>query len=149
MKIILTANVKGHGKKGEIITVKDGFGMNYLIKNQLGILADSSGMKKLNTEIRKKEEEVNQLKEEAINLKNQLEKIHLIFKVKTGSSDKVFGSISQKQIENELKNKGFNIDKKKIIIDFPLICLGIYNVKVNLYKEIIGEIKVELQKESR
>ena len=147
MKIILLQDVKKHGKKGEIIDVADGFGKNYLIKNKLGILADSTGLKKLNTEKKKEQEKDEKNKKEAKEIKQKLEKKNLIFKVKTGKEDKVFGSISPKQIEKELSE--YKIDKKKIITDVPLDHLGTYNVKIELYKDIIAEVKVTLQKESR
>lgn len=149
MKIILKQDVKGQGKKGDIITVKDGYGKNYLIKNGYGVQADTGELKKLNTENRKKQEEENLRIEEAKKLKDELSKIELIFNVKTGKTDQVFGTISPKQIVTELSKKGFNIDKKKIIEDVPLSSLGTFNVKVILHKTVIGEIKVTLKKESR
>ena len=76
-----------------------------------------------------------------------LEKLNLIFKVKTGVSDKVFGSVSAKQIAKELEK--YNIDKKKINIEVPLDCLGTYEVRIDLYKDVIAKVKVTLQKESR
>jgi len=147
MKIILLQDVKKHGKKGEIIDVADGFGKNYLIKNKLGVLADTAGLKKLNTEKKKEKEIDDQNRKEAQNTKEKLEKLNLIFKVKTGKEDKVFGSISAKQISKELES--YKIDKKKINIDIPLDHLGTYNIKIELYKDIIAEVKVTLQKESR
>lgn len=147
MKIILLEDVKKHGKKGEIIDVKDGFGKNYLIKNKLGMLADSAGMKKLNTEKQKEQRLDEQNRKDASSLKEKLEKMNLVFKVKTGSNDKVFGSISPKQIAKKLEE--YKIDKKKINTSIPLDHLGTYNVKIELYKEIIAEVKVTLQKESR
>ena len=147
MKIILLQDVKKHGKKGEIIDVADGFGKNYLIKNRLGILADSAGLKKLNTEKRKEQEQDEQKRKEAKEIKQKIEKKELIFKVKTGKEDRVFGSVSPKQIEKELLD--YKIDKKKIITDVPLDHLGTYIVKIEIYKDIIAEVKVTLQKESR
>lgn len=147
MKIILLQDVKKHGKKGEIIDVADGFGKNYLIKNKLGILADSTGLKKLNTEKRKEQELDEQKRKEAKTIKQQIEKKELIFKVKTGKEDKVFGSVSPKQIEKELSE--YKIDKKKINTEIPLDHLGTYIVKIEIYKDIIAEVKVNLQKESR
>lgn len=149
MQIILTKDVKGQGKKGEIITVKDGYGLNYLIKNNYGILANNSGMKKLNTEKKKNQEIEKENILKASEIKQQLEKIKLTFYVKTGVQDKVFGSISSKQIEKELKNKNINIDKKQIIIDNSISSLGTHIVKIELYKNITGELKVELLKEGR
>ena len=149
MKIILKQDVKGHGKKGDIITVKDGFGMNYLIKNGYGVQADATEIKKLTKEnLKKQEEEQNNIKQ-AEELKNELAKHELIFVVKTGKTDQVFGSVSPKQIATELTKKGFKIDKKKIMEDIPLSSLGTYQVKIQLHKSVIGTIKVTLKKESR
>lgn len=149
MKIILKQDVKGHGKKGDIITVKDGFGMNYLIKNGYGVQADTTEIKKLTKEtLKKQEEEQNNIKQ-AEELKNELAKQELIFVVKTGKTDQVFGSVSPKQIATELTKKGFKIDKKKIMEDIPLSSLGTYQVKIQLHKSVIGTIKVTLKKESR
>ena len=149
MKIILKKDVKGHGKKGDIIDVKDGFGMNYLIKNGYGVQADTSEMKKLATENRKKQEEEQENITKAKKIKEELEKIELTFLVKTGKSDQVFGSVSPKQIIKELSKLGYILDKKKIIEDIPLTSLGTYQVKIQLYKTVIGTIKVTLKKESR
>ena len=149
MKVILKQDVKGHGKKGEIITVKDGFGMNYLIKNGYGVQADAGEIKKLATEHRKKQEEEQENIRKAEQLKHELEKQELIFFMKTGKTDQVFGSVSPKQITTELSKKGFKIDKKKIIEDVPLSSLGTYQVKVQLHKCVTGTLKVTLKKESR
>lgn len=149
MKIILKQDVKGHGKKGDIITVKDGFGMNYLIKNGYGVQADAMEIKKLTKEnLKKQEEEQNNIKQ-AEELKKELAKHELIFVVKTGKTDQIFGSVSPKQIATELAKKGFKIDKKKIMEDIPLSSLGTYQVKIQLHKSVIGTIKVTLKKESR
>lgn len=147
MKVILLTDVKKQGKKGDVIEVSDGYGKNYIIKNKLGILADKEGLRKLNIEKRKKEEIDNENKKEALKIKKELEKLKLVFKVKTGIQDKVFGTVSVKQIAKELEK--YNIDKKKIITDIPLDHLGVYDIKVELYKDIIAMVKVELQKESR
>lgn len=147
MKIILLEDVKKHGKKGDIIEVKDGFGKNFLIKNKLGILADTNGLKKINSEKKKEQEIDNQKRKEANEIKKTLEKLNLVFNVKTGTNDKVFGSVSPKQIATSLAK--YNIDKKKIMTDLPLDTLGTYNVKIEIYKDIIAEVKVTLQKESR
>lgn len=149
MKIILKQDVKGQGKKGDIINVKDGFGKNYLIKNGYGVFADTSEIKKLATENKKKEiEEQNKIKESEL-LKEKLEKLELLFFVKTGKTDQVFGSVSPKQIVTELAKKGIIIDKKKIIEDTPLSSLGTYEVKIELHKKVIAKLKVTLKKESR
>ena len=146
MKVIFLKDVKGQGKKDEIKEVKDGYGMNFLIKNGYAVMATETGVKRLRTE-----QEENKLQEqlnikECEQIKQKLEKITLKFQVKTGASDQVFGSISTKAIADELKKKGFDIDKRKISLDNSLSCLGYHEVDIELHKEVIAKIKVQLTK---
>lgn len=146
MKVIFLKDVKGQGKKDEIKNVKDGYGMNYLIKNGYAVLATETGVKRLKTE-----QEENRLQEqlnikECEKIKQQMEKLTLKFKVKTGKTDRVFGSVSTKSIADELKKNGFNIDKRKIRLDNPLSCLGFHEVEIELHKEVIAKLKVQLTK---
>ena len=145
MRVILLEDVKKQGKKGDIKTVKDGYGM-YLIKNNLAIKETEGSLDVLNKQNKAKEQkEAEELKEAKI-LKDKLEKIKLIFKVKTGKNDQVFGTISTKQIASKLKEQGFNIDKKKIILDVAVNTIGITTVKILLYKKVTATLKIELQK---
>ena len=145
MKIILLADVKKQGKKGDIITVADGYG-NFLIKSNQAVLASSGGVERLNKEKAQKKKDEENLINECEKIKSKLEKETFKFKVKTGAQDKVFGSISPKQIETELKNKKYTIDKKQIKINSPLSSLGVHNVDIELHKKVVATIKVELQK---
>ena len=148
MKVIFIKDLKGQGKKGEIKTVKDGYGQNFLIKNGYAVLASEGNLKQLQTQNLKKELEEKTLIKESEELKQKIEKITLKFKVKTGAMDQVFGSISTKQIITELKKHGFNIDKKQVILEGGLSSLGFHNVKIELHKKVNALLKVELVKES-
>ena len=148
MKVIFIKDLKGQGKKGEIKTVKDGYGQNFLIKNGYAVIASEGNLKQLQTQNLKKEIQEQTLIKESEELKQKIEKVTLKFKVKTGTMDQVFGSISTKQIVTELKKHGFNIDKKQVILDNPLSCLGFHNVKIELHKKVNAILKVELLKES-
>ena len=145
MKIILLCDVKKQGKKGEIIEVKEGYG-NFLVKNKQAVLATATGVNRLNEEKKQKQEEENNLIKECEKIKKQIESIELIFKVKTGMNDKVFGSISAKQIEEELKKKGFNINKKQIKINDAISSLGYHNINIELHKSVIANLKIQLTK---
>lgn len=145
MKIILLQDVKKQGKKGEIIEVKEGYG-NFLIKNKQAVLATTTGVNRLNEEKKHKAQEEAKLIKECEKIKKQLESITLEFQVKTGTNDRVFGSISAKQIEESLKNKGFTINKKQIKIDNPIASLGFHNVKIELHKQVIATLKIQLVK---
>lgn len=148
MKVIFVKDLKGQGKKGDIKTVKDGYGMNYLIKNGYAVLASEGNLKHQETLTLKKELEEKEKIKESTELKNKIEKIRLKFVVKTGAGDKVFGNISPKQIATELKNKKIEIDKKLISKDTNINCLGTHIVKINLHKQVVAELKVDLIKES-
>lgn len=148
MKVIFIKDLKGQGKKGQIKEVKDGYAINYLIKNNYCVEASKGNIKHQETlEKIKNEQEQEEIKR-CNELKTKLEKLTLTFKVKTGKSDKVFGNISSKQITTELLNKGYKIDKKCIKLDNELSCLGMYEVKIELHKQVIAIIKVQLVKES-
>ena len=145
MKIILIKDVKKQGKSGDILEVKDGYG-NFLINKGDAVLATSNSVNRLDRENKQKEENENKLIKECQILKNKLENLKISFKVKTGEGDKVFGSISVKQIVEELKNKGYNIDKKLIKINNQISYLGFHNVDIELHKKVKATIKIELKK---
>lgn len=143
MKIILIDNVKGTGKKDEVKEVKDGYG-SFLIKNKKAVLYSTKSNEVLNTQIKERNDKEEQLILECTNIKNKLEKDTLEFLVKTGNDGKVFGSISSKQISEELKKKGYNIDKKLIDRE-NLNTLGSHIVKINLHKKVVAHLNVVLK----
>ncbi len=145
MKVIFLKDLKGQGKKGEIKEVKDGYG-SFLIKNNIANIANESNLKHYNTLKSKQELEENLFIKDCEKLKEQLEKLSINIKVKVGSQDKVFGSVSTKQISTELKKLNFNIDKNKIKVDYPLSSLGTHIVNVELHKKVIANVKINLVK---
>lgn len=149
MKVIFIKDVKNQGKKGEIKEVKDGYGMNFLIKNGHAVMATTTGLKRLDSENKQKNQNEKDDISEANILKDKLEKNKIQFKVKTGQQDRVFGSISSKQIVSELKTQGFEIDKHKIRLDVSLDTLGTHQVKIELHKNVMANLKIELVKENR
>jgi len=145
MKIIFIKDVKGQGKKDDIKEVKDGYA-KYLISSNSAVLYTEKSVSVLNKQIDKRKEEEKELVDSLNKIKNKLENKKIEFKVKTGNNDKVFGSISTKQISDELLKLGFDIDKKKIECDSELNTLGTHIVKVNLHKEVVFNINVILVK---
>lgn len=145
MKIILLKDVKKQGKAKDILNVKDGYG-TFLINKGDAILATSGSLNKLD-ELNKKEEaaEIKRI-DECNKIKEKIEKNVYSFKVKTGAQDKVFGSVSPKQIVEELSKNGFNIDKKQVKLSEPLSSLGMHIVDIVLHKKVIANIKIELKK---
>ena len=145
MEVIFIKDLKNQGKKGEIKEVKDGYAKNFLIKNGYAVMKNETSLKKLkrNLNNEKKLDEENRIK--ANKLKESLEKETYKFKVKTGTSDKVFGSVSIKQIKEKLDEK-YDISKNQIMLDSPLTSLGYHKVCINLYKDINAIINIELTK---
>lgn len=146
MQVILTTDVKKVGKKGEIKTVKDGFGQNYLIKNGYAKPATAKNLNELKLQNKREEKLDQQNKEKALEDAKKLEKAKIKFTAKTGAGDKMFGSISVKQIKEELDKQGFSIDKKKIELDHPITSLGFHDVTIHLYSGVDATIKIEITK---
>jgi len=145
MKVIFINDLKKQGKKGDIKEVKDGYA-TFLIKNGYVVPANEGNLKQFNT--KKEKEQLNEtLKiKDCETIKEQLEKLDIKIKVKTGEQDRVFGSVSTKQIAQELKSKNYDIDKNKIKLNEPLTCLGTHLVNIELHKKVIANLKVTLVK---
>lgn len=147
MKVIFLKDVRNQGKKGEIKEVKDGYGMNFLIKNGYAVQATNTGVNRLKKEKAEAELEENLKIKDCEKLKESLEKLTIEIPVKTGEQDRVFGSVSTKQIVSELKRLGYEIDKKGIEIDSGLASLGIHQIKIVLHKKVIATVKIKLVKQ--
>jgi len=145
MKVILLSDVKKVGKKGEIIDVSDGYGSNYLIPNKLAVKATKTSMDikdKQDKDYALKQEE---LKQEAIVLKDRLEKLTLELKAKSGKDGKMFGAISTKQIVEEYKKQfDIELDKRKFVDNKNIVSLGYSKLKIELYKNVIATIIVHV-----
>lgn len=145
MKVIFLKDVKNQGKKGEIKEVSDGYAMNFLIKKGLAVKETQISLNKLNKEIYDNKLEDERLKKEANELKNKLDKLTLEFNANGGKDERMFGSISSKQIKDELVKKGYSIDKKQIQME-SINCFGFHNVNIILYKDVVATIKVSIKK---
>ncbi len=145
MKVIFLADVKKQAKKDEIKEVKDGYA-TYLISQKLAVPYTEKSMKVLESEIQDRKDKEDALIAECNKIKSKLNGKNIKFKVKTGKEDKVFGSISSKQISDELNKMGFDVDKKKIIIDNDINSLGTHIVKIVLHKKVSFDINVILEK---
>ena len=142
MEVIFIKDLKNQGKRGEVKNVKDGYAENFLIKNGYAVKKTKENLAKLNHELAKKEKENQENKKNALELKEKLAKVVLEFRVKTGEGDKVFGSISVKQIKEELTKQGFKIEKSAIKLNNSIASLGFHNVDLELYNDVIATVKV-------
>ena len=146
MKVILLSDVKKVGKKGEVKEVSDGYAINFLIARGLAVVASECANKVLakQNEEKAKEDEAN--RQAALALKEKLEAMEFDFKVKANNGH-VSGSVSTKEICDELKKHGIEVDKRKFIDKDPVKTLGFSHVKVELYKGVVGTIRVKLVEE--
>ena len=146
MKVILLKDVKGQGKKDQIINVSDGYANNFLIKNGLAVAETKRSKEVLDKQIAKRQLEEDTLVAEYNEIAKKLKDKDISFKVKTGAQDRVFGTVSTKQISDEFKKMGYNIDKKCIHINSNIDCLGIHKVNIELHKKVKFNINVVLKK---
>lgn len=146
MEVIFIKDLKNQGKKGQIKKVKDGYAENFLIKNGYAVIKNKQNLAKLELEQKTKAKEDAANKKEAEELKEKLDKVVLEFKVKTGNADKVFGSISIKQIKEGLLKEGYKVEKSQIEINGTISSLGFHNVNINLYPNVIATIKIHVIK---
>ena len=145
MKVILLDNIKGVGKKDEIINAADGYARNYLLPKKLAVEANTENMSKLNNKkeaaIYKKDVE----KQNAEELAKKLKGIMLKVRVKAGENGKIFGGVTSKEISDNLKSQyNFDIDKKKIDLKETIKTLGSFNVNIKLFEGVVANLKVEV-----
>ncbi len=145
MKLILLEDVKGVGKKGDVINKSDGYALNFLIPKKLAVEATKSNINDLElkkkSEERKRKEELEEAKRLGDELKDKIVKVS----VKAGENGKVFGSVTNKEIAAALlEQTGIEIDKKKIVIDEPIKIVGRRIVKVKLHAKVTVEMTVEI-----
>lgn len=141
IQVILTQDVAGQGRKGDLITVSDGYAKNFILNKNKGILATTEALQKIENDKKKEAKRNEDEKNKAIILKNQLEKEKLVLTVKVGDNGKLFGAITNKEIAAEMeKSFGLKIDKKKI--DCSIKSLGEHKVTIKLHQEVKAEITV-------
>lgn len=142
MKVILRQDVDELGLEGTIVTVKEGYGRNYLIPKGFALLANTGNIKLI--ESQKKKIEANRLKakEDAEKVARELEAMVITIAQKVGEEDKLYGSVTSMDIADEIEKKGMSIDRKKIVLDKPIKTLGEFEVKIKLHSQVVGTIKV-------
>ena len=148
MKVILLKDVKGVGKVNQILDVKDGYAANYLIPNRLAVKYTERSVEVLDDQKKKEQEKVAELTRIAEEKRKKLEQITVEFKAKCGSDGRMIGTISPKQIEKELLEKHhIEIDKRKFLDNFKVNAFGVTNLRIELYKNVVGTVKVHVSEE--
>ena len=145
MRVILVRDVKAQGKKGDVITVSDGYANNFLIKNGFAVPANQVNV---NMNNKQKENEAKRIAEEtaaAKELAAKLADVELNFEIEVGERGKAFGSLGGKEISEQLAKMGYTVDKKDIILDSPIKTAGVFEVTLKLYKGIVHKLKVNVK----
>ncbi len=145
MKVILKADIKGVGKKDDVINASDGYVRNFLFPKNLAVEANSDNLSKLKAKQDSNAFKKSQEKEEAQKIADKLSKIILKIKVKSGANGKIFGGVSSKEIAENLDCQyQIKIDKKKIDLKDTIKTLGVFNVEIKLFEGVIGKVKVDV-----
>ena len=143
MKVILLDNIKGVGKKDEVINASDGYARNFLFPKKLALEATKDNLVKLKAKQDSNQHKKDLEKAKAIEIANKLKEIVLKIEVKAGDNGKIFGGVTSKEISENLKTQyNIDIDKKKIVLKETIKVLGTVNVDIKLYEGVLATLKV-------
>ena len=144
MEVILKQDVQGLGYKNDTVKVKPGYGRNYLIPNGVAIIANDSNKRLVAENIRQAAHKAAKVKQDAEALAQKIGELTIELKTKAGESGKIFGAVTALQIADALKAKGFDVDRKKVLLKESPKQLGTYNVTLDLHKEVKHAISVNV-----
>lgn len=144
MKVILLADVQGHGKKGAIVDVNDGYARNFLIPKKMAVEATKSILNEYNQRLAKEARIAAEQKAAALELQKKLDGMTVTVKVRCGDDGKMFGSVGGQDIANALAEQGYTVDKKKISLKATVKTTGTYDAEIKVYKETTAKIKVNV-----
>lgn len=147
MKVILRKNFDQLGKVGDVVNVKDGYARNFLLPRQIAYQATEGNIRALEEEKKQILKRDAKELEEAQKLQVELEKVSVTIPVKVGEEEKIFGTVTSQMIADGLKEKGFDIDKRKIEIAEPIKALGIYSVAIKLHANVTATVKTWVVRE--
>lgn len=148
MKVILREDVPGIGSAGQTVSVKAGYGRNYLIPRNLAILASKGNLKAIGEVRKQKQLRERKRRREADVIKEKIEKLSLSKEVLVGEEEKLYGSVTSQDIADLLETEGITIDKRAIQLEAPIKVLGVYTIPVKVDKEVIAELKLWVVKQT-
>ena len=147
MKVILLSDIRGSGKKGDIVNVSDGYARNFLFPKKLAKAANAQALNELNNEIKAKERKIEMQKNEALENAKKLEGKTIKISASAGENGKLFGSVTSKEISKEIKNSlGIDIDKRKINLKTEIKSFGSYECEIKLFSGIMAKLNVLVSK---
>jgi len=142
MQVILTVDIQSLGRAGEIVDVREGYGRNFLLPQKKAVLADPKNLKMMEHQKRVVASKQEKIKRQAKELLDKLASTSVTISREAGEDDKLFGSVTTKDIADSLRREGFEIDRHYIHLDHPIKSLGVFEVPVKLHAEVAGNIKV-------
>lgn len=145
MKVILLSDIKGVGKKDQVIEASDGYARNYLFPKKLALEANTENMSKLKSRQNSNQFRKDTEKKQAEEIAKKLKGIMLKIKVRAGENGKIFGGVTSKEISDGLKRDyNIDIDKKKILLNETIKTIGIFTIDIKLYEGVIGKLKIDV-----
>ena len=147
MKLILREDVENLGKIGEIVEVAGGYGRNFLLPHGLAVKASTKNLKEQEHQKKLIQARMDRQKKDAQEMAGSLDSVSCTISRKTGEDEKLYGSVTSRDIEEALREEGVSIDRKRILLEEPLKKLGVYTVPVKLHADVTGNIKVWVVKE--
>ena len=146
MKVILTQDVRGQGKRGQMIEVSDGYARNYMLPRKLATEATPDAVNTMRMNDKATQERQAKERAEALDLRNRMKDMTIVVTAKGGGAGRLFGSVTNTEVSEALaKQAGIQLDKRKIVLDEPIKAVGVYTVKCKLGYEINAELKIEVK----
>lgn len=145
MKVILKQDVEKLGQRGDIVTVKDGFGRNYLIPKGMALVATDSVVRHQQELRRQAAHKILKQKDDAEALRDLIEKQEVVVRARVGEESRIFGTITAPQIAEELASRGLEIDRRKIELDEDIRTLGVFTGSIKLHHDVVAKVKIRVE----
>ena len=146
MKVILLKDVKGTGKKGEMKEVTDGYARNFLLPKKMAVVANNTAVKELDEKNKSQENKAQKEYEAAVELGKKIEELNVVIYTKSGDGGRLFGSITSKEIAEQIKKQhNINVDKRKVHLDEPIKVLGSRVVEIKIHQKVTTKIRVDVK----
>lgn len=146
MKVILQQDIKGKGKRGQMIEVSDGYARNYMLPRKLAVEATADNVNTMRMTDKANQEKRQREREEAFSVSQRLKAVEVVLRAKGGGAGRLFGSVTTQEIADAVKKQeGIELDKRKIVLEEQIKTVGSYSVKVKLGYEIVAELKLRVE----
>lgn len=148
MKLILLEDVENLGEEGSIVTVKDGYGRNFLIPRRLARVASDGAIRHHEEIQRQRARKYARAREDAEAMKAQLEGAQVVIAAKTGEGNRIFGTVTSQQVAMELNKQGFEIDRRDVQLDEEIRMIGVYSATLKIHRDVSASVKIQVISES-